>query len=214
MTKRLASPIETLPNYPRRLLIDLALARGRPGMGSGEAFMRGRTAIQHFPDLRGILAGIDWVVVEATATRAYMPERYTQDLDILIRAADEEWVAERLIAAGYERAAELGISGAAFTGSNDLEVGVLFGEAAWLEEGLARPNRDAAGLPVLDLPYLVLMKLAAGRVRDIGDVATMLGWADDEALTRVRDAVDRYSPADRADLESLIYLGRRERGKT
>ena len=64
---------------------------------------------------------------------------------------------------------------------------------------------------VLALPYLALMKLAAGRARDIADVATMLGWADDEALEAVRDAIDRYSPADRPDLESLIYLGRRER---
>jgi hypothetical protein len=93
-------------------------------------------------------------------------------------------------------------------------VDVLFGEAAWLEEGLTHPNRDAAGLPVLALPYLALMKLAAGRVRDVADVATMLGWADEATLASVREAFERYSPADRADLESLIYLGRRERGLT
>lgn len=168
--------------------------------------------MQPFPDLSETLRGIDWVVVGAAATRAYMPERQTEDLDILIRAADEEQVAGRLIAAGYARTAELGIPGAAFTGPDEFEVDVLFGEAAWLEEGLAQPNRDAVGLPVLALPYLALMKLAAGRVRDIGDVATMLGLADEAALVNVRDAFDRFSPADRADLESLIYLGRRERG--
>jgi hypothetical protein len=168
--------------------------------------------MQQFPDLSDVLRGIDWVVVGAAATRAYMPERQTADLDILIRAADEEQVEARLIAAGYARAAELGIPGAAFIGPDGPEVDVLFGEAAWLEEGLAQPRRDAAGLPVLDLPYLALMKLAAGRVRDVADVATMLGWADEATLASVREAFERYSPADRADLESLIYLGRRERG--
>jgi hypothetical protein len=168
--------------------------------------------MQHFPDLSDILRGIDWVVVGAAATRAYMPERQTDDLDILIRAADDARVAARLVAAGYARTAELGIPGAAFTGPDGFEVDVLFGDAAWLEEGLAQPERDAAGLPVLALPYLALMKLAAGRVRDLGDVATMLGWADEATLSSVRDAFDRYSPVDRADLESLIYLGRRERG--
>ena len=114
-------------------------------------------------------------------------------------------------AAGYERVAELGIPGAAFARAGEPEIDVLLGQQPWLEEALAAPGRDPAGFPVLALPYLALMKLAAGRARDIADVATMLGWADDEALEAVRDAIDRYSPADRPDLESLIYLGRRER---
>jgi hypothetical protein len=41
----------------------------------------------------------------------------------------------------------------------------------------------------------------------------MLGWADDETLAAVRDVVARYRPADSQDLESLIYLGRLERGE-
>ena len=167
--------------------------------------------MQQFPDLREILRDIDWVAVGAVAARAYMPERTTQDLDILVRAADEAHVAAQLVAAGYERVAELGIPGAAFAQAGKPEIDVLLGDTLWLEEALAAPSHDPAGFPVLGLPYLVLMKLAAGRARDIADVATMLGWADDEALEAVRDAIDRYSPADRPDLESLIYLGRRER---
>jgi len=195
-----------------RDIIALALARARPGAGSSEAFTRRRTAVQHFPDLRAILEGIDWAAVGAVAARAYMPERATQDLDILVRAADEARVVTQLEAAGYAKVAELGIPGAAFARPDEPEVDVLYGDQPWLEEALAAPGQDAAGFPVLALPYLVLMKLAAGRVRDVADVATMLGWANDAALDAVRDAVDRYSPADANDLESLIYLGRRERG--
>ena len=96
---------ERLPNdgpSARRLLIDLALARSQPGAGSSHIFMYRRTAVQTFPDLRPILQGIDWLVVGAVAARAYMPERATQDLNILVRAADETRVAARLEAAGYE----------------------------------------------------------------------------------------------------------------
>ena len=189
----------------------MALARAGRGTGSSTPFMQRRTAVQSFPDLRDILRDIDWVAVGAVAARAYMPERATQDLDILVRAADEPRVAAQLVAAGYERVAELGIPGAAFARAGEPEIDVLLGQQPWLEEALAAPGSDPAGFPVLALPYLTLMKLAAGRARDIADVATMLGWADDDALDAVRDAVDRYSPADRPDLESLIYLGRRER---
>ena len=195
----------------RRLLIDLALARSRTGAGSSDAFMHRRTALQTFPALRNVLQGIDWLAVGAVAARAYMPERATQDLDILVRAADAARVAARLETAGYERVAELGIPGTAFARADEPEVDVLLGDQPWLEEALAAPGRDPAGFPVLALPYLALMKLAAGRARDVADVATMLGWADDDALAAVRDAFDRYSPADLPDLESLIYLGRRER---
>lgn len=167
--------------------------------------------MQQFPDLRQILRDIDWLAAGAVAARAYMPERATQDLDILVRAIDEARVATRLDAAGYARVAELGIPGAAFARAGEPEIDVLLGEQPWLEEALAAPGSDPAGFPVLALPYLVLMKLAAGRARDVADVATMLGWADDAALDAVRDAFDRYSPADLPDLESLIYLGRRER---
>jgi hypothetical protein len=89
---------------------------------------------------------------------------------------------------------------------------VLHGEQPWLNKALAQPSHDPAGFPVLPLPYLVLMKLNAGRTRDIGDVATMLGSADEHALDEVRKVVSRYSAADREDLESLIFLGRKERG--
>jgi len=168
--------------------------------------------MQTFPDLRQILHEIDWLAVGAVAARAYMPERTTQDLDILIRAVDAERVDARLLDAGFQKAADLGIPGIAYTAPDGMEIDVLYGTQPWLEEALAAPERDPARFPVLALPYLVLMKLHAGRVQDIADVATMLGWADDTAIAAVRAAVDRFSAADREDLESLIYLGRRERG--
>ena len=73
------------PVMRRRILIDIARRRIRPGTGSAPEFLRRRTAMNPWPDLRPVLTGIPWVVVGAVATRAYMPERATKDLDILDR---------------------------------------------------------------------------------------------------------------------------------
>ena len=45
---------------------------------------------------------------------------------------------------------------------------------------------DAAGFPVLDLPYLVLMKLETSRAQDLADLSKMLGLAADDELDRTR----------------------------
>ncbi|MCC7531906.1 MAG: hypothetical protein IT342_25615 [Candidatus Melainabacteria bacterium] len=62
------------------------------------------------------------------------------------------------------------------------------------------------------MPYLVLMKLHAGRPQDLADIARMLGQASDELLDRVRSLFARYAPADCEDIESLISLGKLEIG--
>ncbi|MFQ5436444.1 MAG: hypothetical protein ACE5FD_16390, partial [Anaerolineae bacterium] len=54
----------------RRLLIDMALRRIRPGTGSSHEFMKRRTAMHQWPDLRKVLECYDWVIVGGVATRA------------------------------------------------------------------------------------------------------------------------------------------------
>jgi len=164
-----------------------------------------------WPDLREILSGIDWVIVGDVATRAYMPERMTKDLDILVRAAEETAVLSRLQAAGYEPTEPLTIPGCLLRAADGVEIDLLPGSQPWLEEALARPEFDPAGYPVLGLPYLILMKLDASHGRDLGDITTMLGWADEETLDKVRAVVAKYSPQDSEDLESLIFIGQQER---
>jgi len=89
-------------------------------------------------------------------------------------------------------------------------VDVIFSSALWVDEALLHPQRDPAGYPVLDLPYLVLMKLESSRALDLGDLARMLGLAAEMDLERVRNAVKRYAPDAIEDVESLIYLGKLE----
>jgi hypothetical protein len=81
-----------------------------------------------------------------------------------------------------------------------------------LGEALAQPRLDPIGYPVIDLPYLVLMKMESNRSLDMGDLSRMLGLASEQDLDRVRQAVRQYSPQDLEDLESLIYLGKLELG--
>ena len=68
------------PRQKRRLLIKMSLRKQKPGTGSADVFLRKRTAMNPWPDLRDILQGIPWVVTGGVATRAYMPERMTTGL--------------------------------------------------------------------------------------------------------------------------------------
>jgi hypothetical protein len=154
-----------------------------------------------------VLEGIPWAIVGAVATRGYMPERATRDLGILVRREDADEVRKRLEAAGYTYVTTLAIGGFLVHSPEGVEVDVILGDSPWLDEALAHPRRDPAGYPVLDLPYLVLMKMESSRGRDFGDLTTMLGLASDAELARVRVAVARYAPSEMDDLESLIYLG-------
>jgi hypothetical protein len=198
------------PRQLRRFMIDMVKRRVRPGTGSSAEFMRRRTAMNPWPDLRPILQGIDWVLIGGVATRAYMPERMTKDMDILIHHSDRDAVMERFKQAGYRVASRLTVPGYLLISPDGIEVDVIFGNYPWLKEALAHPERDPAGYPVIGLPYLIILKMAAQRARDFGDLGTMLGWASDAELDAVRAAVARYTPQDSEDLESLIFIGRKE----
>jgi len=164
-----------------------------------------------WPDLRPALKGIKWAIVGGVATRAYMPERTTKDIDILIDVKDEEQVIKQLQQAGYQLISKLAIPGVVMHSPEGVELDVLFGDYPWLEEGFKKIKRDKAGYPVIGLPYLVLLKMLAQRAQDWADVSRMLGWASDTDLDTVREVFTRYAPEDLEDLESLIFLGKKER---
>lgn len=201
------------PVQRRRFMIEFSLRRIKPGTGSAPEFLQRRTAMNFWPDLRPILGDIPWVIVGGVATRAYMPERSTKDMDILVRSRDSDEVIERLEEAGYRRISPLAVPGFLLRSPEGTDLDVIFGDYDWLDEALAHVQRDPAGYPILDLPFLILMKMASSRGRDIGDLTTMLGLASQEEVTRVREVIARYAPGEAGDLESLIYLGRVEMGK-
>ena len=167
-----------------------------------------------WPDLRTVLQGIRWAVVGAAATRAYMPERMTRDFDILVHFQDGDQALARLRDAGYQMASELSIPGYTLNAPGGAEIVLLLIPFAWIDEAFQQEQRDAAGYPVLDLPFLVLMKLETSRAQDLADLSKMIGLAADEVLVRIREIVALYMPDASEDLESLIYLGRLEMNGT
>ncbi|MBI3244222.1 MAG: hypothetical protein HYZ49_18225 [Chloroflexi bacterium] len=198
------------PRQMRRIMIDISLRKQKPGAGSAHEFLIRRTALNPWPDLRDILNGIDWVLIGGVATRAYMPERMTKDMDILVRYDEGDEAIARLKQAGYVVVSKLAVPGYLLSSPEGVQIDVLFGKYGWLEEALAQHEYDPAGYPVISLPYLVVLKLAALRAQDTADISRMVGWADDETLERVRKIVARYSPEDKEDLESLIFIGKKE----
>ena len=188
----------------------MSLRRQKPGTGSSIEFLQRRTADILWADLRDVLRGIPWAIVGTVATRAYMPERMTQGLDILVRKEDGVNVVERLKVAGYTVLSKLTVPGFLLRSTEAVEVKVLFGDQPWLVVALEQLERDPAGYPVLSLPYLVLMKLLAPRIKDWADIPRMLGLASDAQLEQVRKAIARYSPEESDDLEALILLGKKE----
>ena len=98
-----------------------------------------------WPDLRPILQGIDWAIVGGVATRAYMPERMTKDIDILVHQKDGEAALAKLQQAGYQVISPLSISGYLLHSPEGIEVDLIFGKDAWLKKALAHPGQDPAG---------------------------------------------------------------------
>jgi hypothetical protein len=196
----------------RTRILEIARRRQKPGTGSSQEFLRRRTAMKEWPDLTSALGDIPWATVGGVATRHYAPERATIDLDALIERDAAPIVRQRLQEAGFGCWGELTIGRSSWSSPDGTAVDVLETEAPWANGALqeAQQNRDLQGLPVLPLPYFVLMKLQSGRTLDIGDVTRMLGLASDSARDAVREAVRQFDPDALEDVESMIVVGRME----
>jgi hypothetical protein len=197
----------------RRTLIDIALRRQKPGTGSN--LRRGEAALRNWPDLTEILADVPWAVCGGVATRNYMPERGTQDLDVLVRDQDFTEAEVRIRGAGFELTGGLSIGRSTWRTPDETPIDLIDGRSPWVSEALkaAATNPDQQGLPVLTLPYLVLMKMESDRLIDSGDIGRMLGMAEASARDETRSVVTHYRPDFRDDLESVIHLGEIEFGR-
>ena len=193
----------------RRAFLAMALRRVQPGTGSGHAFLRQRTWSQPMADLRAITT--QFVIVGGVATSLYMPERATLDLDLLVRAADAAAMHAELIELGCSHEGSLAFGGSRWIDPSGNSIDVLVSSEGWVERAIGFPRRSPTGLPVIDLPYLVLMKLTASRPQDLADLSRMLAQADHATRQRVRATVAEYRGAeDLEDLESLTVLGELE----
>ena len=210
MVEQVPSVIRSDPHARRRIFLDIALRRARPGTGSVLSFLVQPMARRTWPDLTTILSGIPWAVVGGVATRAYMPERATQGLDILVACVDAPQVHTRLRAAGHTYLQSLSIGGTVWRTPSGTLLDVVESREPWVAGALARTGADPQGLPVLPLPYLVLMKVYSSRTQDLADVSRMLGLASAEQRQATRQTFAQWLPDALEDLESLITLGELE----
>lgn len=200
------------PREVRSRVLEIARRRQQPGRGSSREFLRRRTAMRKWPDLTEILREVPWATVGGVAMRHYAPERATVDLDVLIPSNQAEAARERLKQAGFRYEGELTVGNSTWVAPDGTPVDALEADAPWLGEALrqAQQNRDLQGLPVLPMPYFVLMTLRSGRTVDIADITRMLGLADGAVLEEVRATVWQWEPDAIEDIESMILLGRME----
>ncbi len=200
------------PAARRRFYIQMAKKRVRPGSGSGPETLWARTWRRPVFDLRTITA-VPFVVIGGVATRLYAPERMTDDLDILIEAKNAEKLSADLTSGGCQKLGSLSIGGSHWRLPDGMALDVLEEDAPWAAEAITNPASAPNGLPVISLPYLVLMKMRASRGIDIGDLTRVLGAADDAAIAEVAHVIAIHLPDGVEDLEGLVYLGRLEYGQ-
>ncbi len=161
--------------------------------------------------------GIDVAVAGGVAANAYMPPRQTADLDLAVRIADLSRTGDALRSAGWVSLGPLDLyedlRGTAWE-LDDQVLDVVGLPGTWGEEALstAQDNRQAGGLPTLTLPWVVLTKLISARLQDSADISRMLGPASAHELSEVRAVVERWRPADLADLDQIIVAGQLEFG--
>ena len=200
----------TLPENRRKLFIEIGMRRCRPGSGSSREFLLKRTWKRPVTNLNNLIKETPFVIVGGIATRLYMPERMTDDLDILVLTADAKELYRELEKAGSKIVGELSIGGSTWKLPDGTSLDVIESQQPWVEEAVNNPNLAPDGLPIIALPYLILMKMKASRSQDIADLTRMLGGADESALEAVRKAIKAYFPETLEDLESFIYLGQLE----
>ena len=160
--------------------------------------------------------GVRYAIVGGVATSAYMPERTTLDIDLLILPDELEQARANLIASGWSKRSELtpepglGLDGESWR-RGDHQLDLLWGKEEWVREAILDASKNEQ--KIVGLPFLVMMKMNAARGVDQGDLTRMLGFANGESLERTRAVLCRYRPDLTEDLEQYIAIGRLEIGE-
>jgi hypothetical protein len=174
----------------------------------------GRTIMDWWGDVERALAQVPHAVAGAVATGAYAPERATRDIDIVVVSHAARRAEHALRAAGWRMTGTLAlVRGTSWQDQDGHELYLIALSELWAAEAVeAARNNRVAGIPTLPLPYLVFMKLQAGRTIDLADVSRMLGRAAGDQIEAAREVVRRFGDADDlADFEQLVRMGRLER---
>ncbi len=139
-----------------------------------------------------------------------MPERHTQDLDVVVTVEDRARAEAALKAANYAPTRALAIPGSTWESPEGTPVDLIVLQDEWAETALreAAANLGSDGMPVLPLAYLVLLKMDAVRPQDVADTERMLAAATPEQRDIVRAVIRHWAPRLSEDLESTIAMAK------
>lgn len=195
----------------RWVLISMSLRRAKPGQGSLADSSKSEGIMSSNWENLFNLSSRRFAVCGGWAVNYYARPRYTQDLDIVILIQDiERWDAF-LQDQGWHRTGQLSIGGWTYT-NGTLELDVLAINDSWVSQAINEAQNNVRdGIPILPLPWLVLMKLNAGRTGDQADISRMLGTLSLAEFQQVIQILAPWTSAeDREDLDALYQLGQLE----
>jgi hypothetical protein len=202
----------------RRFYLERGLRKPPIGAGSNLDMLMQLERAKLIVTVESLLGDILAAVVGGVATRAYSPERVTQDLDILVDHARYRDAVLRLQAIGWHRDAELtfpntmlGLYGSTWS-KDGRTVDLMATEQAWADEALAEEAYDQTRLRIVAMAYLVLMKIDSARGIDQGDLTRMLGRASASEVERTVRTVERHhrDPHAAEDVRRYATLGAME----
>lgn len=196
--------------YRRKKLIEIVKRNVKPGSGSGIEFLKSRTWRNPITDIKSIIKQTPFVIIGGVATRMYMVERRTDNLDILVQFKDAKNVEEELLTSDAKRIASLNFGGSCWQLADGSFLNVIYLNKPWVKDAVLNPNYNDTGLPIISLPYLVLSKIIASRYLDLGDISRMLGGANEEELQQTKEIIGLYLNGAVEDVEDLAWLGKLE----
>lgn len=164
---------------------------------------------------------IEVCLVGAHAVAASAPERMTQDVDCLTRAAEYKLAQNLLRANGYRElgaanysSSSLGLFGTRWSPEKlGPPIDLISSEHDWVLEAFSiGPVFTNDGDRVLPLAYLVLIKMDTARSGDQFDLGRMLGRINDIEVSAIAEIVGRHlsDPTIVEDLRQSAEIGRWE----
>ena len=198
------------PTQRRKWIISMVNKRVKPGCGSSVELLRSRTWTQPLPDLKSIVKHTPYVITGGIATKLYMAEINSSNLDIFVLSEDAESITKELQNSNAYYLQDWDYGGTLWVLPDDTLFSVIYLSEPWAKDAVYNPNFSPNGLPVVKLKYLVLTKLQLSRFEDLADLSRMLGGATESKLDEVRKIVRLYYPEALEDMEQILWAGRLE----
>jgi hypothetical protein len=131
-----------------------------------------------------------YVIVGGMAAAYYQPARFTEDIDLMVLAEVSTTIEQALSQAGWIQLGIISFGGSSWQSPNGELIDLLHApDQSWVSAALDFPITTPEGLPVIDLPYLLILKLAATRAVDISDIVGMLQQANESEKQRIRQII-------------------------